>query len=116
MEDALPTTSTTSTLLAPEEVYAQDAYAANQDKSDMTPAQKRALHQKGRQQRKKNADKVDKLSGANSNAAAKEKARKDLIGTRGVSVIGKDGRKQKDVKGKGSKNADSAQNGVRFKL
>ena len=82
----------------------------------MTPAQKRALHQKGRQRRKKNADKVENLSGANSNAAAKEKARKELIGTRGVSVIGKDGKKQKDVKGKGKATSQTEQNGVRFKL
>lgn len=116
MEDALPTTSTTSTLLAPEEVYSTDKN--NIDKSDMTPAGKRALRQKRRQARKRNAEKVDKLSGAA--AREKEKARQKLVGNRGVTVIGKDGKKQKPVKGKsaekGNRPDSSSQNAVKLKL
>jgi len=116
MEDALPTTSTTSTLLAPEEVYAPNPNAALADKSDLTPSAKRSLRQKSRSNRKRNAEKADKLSGGGA-AKEKENARRKLVGNRGVTVIGKDGKKQKSVvKGKQQKSEAVAQNGVRLKL
>lgn len=81
LESAMPTTQSTAQRLAPEEVHSVDSSV--QDRSDMTPAQKRAERQKRRKERAEQAKKRERF------VSDKEKARKALLGTRGVTVLGK---------------------------
>ena len=59
LESALPTAKATSTILAPEEVFAPNA-ADMRSKSELTPAEKQALRAKERKKRKKQRDMLDK--------------------------------------------------------
>jgi U3 small nucleolar RNA-associated protein MPP10 len=88
LESALPTTKSTSTLLAPEEVYVPDV--TNEDRSDFTPAQKKAARQKRRKARAEMAKQAEKFS--KGVKGDKERAVKQLVGTKGVTVIGKGGK------------------------
>lgn len=86
MEEAQPTATASSTLLAPEEVFAaQKAQTAS--KGEMDSSEKRSVRRKNRRARaatqKRVQDLVDQKSGG------KEQARKELIGHRGVTVLGK---------------------------
>ncbi|KAL9936992.1 hypothetical protein V8E36_004227 [Tilletia maclaganii] len=119
LESALPThaRSAASTMLAPEEVFAPaqggSATALVGDRSEMTPAQKQALHERLRREKKRRNERIGKVgeererarsggsSGSSGSGAvkgkkgekeAKEAALKKLIGNKGVSVIGKDGK------------------------
>ncbi|GAA5981130.1 hypothetical protein JCM11641_003122 [Rhodosporidiobolus odoratus] len=105
VESALPTTNSTSMLLAPEEVYSAtgSTSALVTDKADLTPAQKKAQRQKAREQRKGRHEKADRILQAQQRRKGvkgeKENAEQKLIGLRGVTVIGKNGVE----KGKGGK-------------
>ncbi|GAA5824614.1 hypothetical protein JCM3770_006696 [Rhodotorula araucariae] len=113
VESALPTTHSTTTLLAPEEVYAlpkgADSALAT-DKADLTPAQKKALRQKTRAGRKAVAERVERVLKSQERRKGvrgeKEAAERALIGTRGVTVLGKGGVEMKD-KGKKRKRGDA---------
>ena len=106
LESALPTAKATSTILAPEEVFAANA-ADMRSKSELTPAEKQALRAKERKKRKKQRDMLDKsvdkfakAKGARSVKKQKEEAMKSVVKSgRGVTVIGK---KSQDLK-KGKK-------------
>ncbi|GAA5983381.1 hypothetical protein JCM5350_003092 [Sporobolomyces pararoseus] len=99
MESALPTTNSVSTLLAPEEVYTADKQLTASDKSTLTPAQKKALRQKERTERKSVHEKVERIKDAKLKKRGikgeKERAREQLVGTKGVTVIGKGGKEEK---------------------
>ncbi|CAL1715634.1 unnamed protein product [Somion occarium] len=98
MESALPTTMATNTMLAPEEVYApspKDLVA----RSELTPAQKRALHNKQKKTKKKarqtlenSVDKYSKVKGIKGIKMQKNAALKSLVKTgKGITVVGKKG-------------------------
>ena len=103
MESALPTTKATSTMLAPEEVFAPSASKDLQARSELTPTQKRALHNKEKKARKKQRDALEKSvdtfaktkRGVGSVKKQKEAALKSVVKSgKGITVIGK---KSKDV-------------------
>ncbi|GAA5923512.1 rRNA-processing protein MPP10 [Sporobolomyces koalae] len=110
MESALPTTNSASTLLAPEEVYTASQQLTASDKSTLTPAQKKALRQKERTERKSVHEKVDRIKDAKLKKRGikgeKERAREQLVGTKGVTVIGKGGKEEKAT-GKKRKRGDA---------
>ncbi|GAA6041534.1 hypothetical protein JCM8097_004248 [Rhodosporidiobolus ruineniae] len=111
VESALPTTNSTSTLLAPEEVYSASGStsALAVDKADLTPAQKKAQRQKAREQRKSQHEKADRILAAKQRRKGvkgeKERAEQILLGTKGVTVIGKNGA-EKSKAGKKRKRGD----------
>lgn len=99
LESALPTAKSAATMLAPEEVY-QPAPSALRAKSELTPDEKRTLHNKHKKVRRKARDALDngvdkwaKLNGAKSTKsvkAQKEAALKSVIKHgKGVTVVGK---------------------------
>ncbi|KAH9946645.1 Mpp10 protein [Amylocystis lapponica] len=109
LESALPTTMSTSTMLAPEEIFAPSS-SDLRARSELTPTEKRALRNKQKKVKKKARDtlekSVDKL--ARSTRAGgikkqKEAALKSIVKSgKGVTVVGK---KSKDEKGKGKRTA-----------
>lgn len=135
MESALPTSLSTSTLLAPEEVYAP-ATGDARAKGELTPGEKRAARGKERKKRRKQRDAlssaVDKFGangavggrGAPRNVKeAKNQALKGLVKNgKGVTVVGKDASRTAG-KGKGiketsakSKDEGPARDSKKFKL
>lgn len=100
-------------MLAPEEVFVPDPTA--EDRSSFTPAQKKAARQKRRKARASMAAAADKfVKGAKGE---KERAVKELVGTKGVTVIGKGGKVEKGTKRKrGDDDGRTASNGVGLKL
>lgn len=102
LESALPTTASTSTLLAPEELLAP-ASSDIRDRSELTPAEKRAARTKDRKKRKTQSDAVKsfvstrggpKVGGRTKSASArkeKDEALKSLVKNgKGVTVVGKE--------------------------
>ncbi|KAL8279145.1 hypothetical protein RQP46_008401 [Phenoliferia psychrophenolica] len=111
LESALPATTTTSTLLAPEEVFVPDP--TNEDRSDFTPSQKKQARQKRRKARASIAKAAEKFSaGAKGD---KERATKELVGTKGVTVLGKGGKVEVGKKRKRD-GEDDGRSGVSLKL
>lgn len=104
MESALPTSASTATLLAPEEVFSADPKAVQRDRSNLSHAQKQLERKQRKKARSSLSKTLGKLTGKTSTKAQKEESLKKLVGTKGVTVIGK----QPVGKGKG-KPADSKQ-------
>ena len=103
LESALPTTKATSTMLAPEEVYAP-ASSDLRARSELTPAEKRALRNKQKVNKKardaidKSVQKFGRPKGMGDVKRQKEAALKSLVKSgKGVTVVGK---KSKEVEGK----------------
>ncbi|KAG6850523.1 hypothetical protein H0H93_012524 [Arthromyces matolae] len=96
LESALPTTKSATTMLAPEEVFAPST-AAPRARSELTPAEKRALRGRERKARKKSRDaldkSVDKFAKANSIGSVKRQKKAALESVvksgKGVTVVGK---------------------------
>ena len=107
LESALPTSKSASSILAPEEVYTPSS-SDLRAKSELTPAEKRALRTKERKKRKKQRDLLDKsvdkyakANGIKSVKKQKETALKSMVKNgKGVTVIGK---KSQDAKKKKAK-------------
>ncbi|RPD82586.1 Mpp10 protein [Lentinus tigrinus ALCF2SS1-7] len=107
LESALPTTKATSTMLAPEEVYApaSDLRA----RSELTPVEKRALRNKQKKANKKARDAIDKSvqkfgrpKGLGDVKRQKEAALKTLVKSgKGVTVIGKKSNEVESQRGRG---------------
>ena len=103
MESALPTTKATSTMLAPEEIYAPVS-SDLRARSELTPVEKRALRNKRKKASKKARDAIDKSvqkfgrpKGVGGVKRQKEAALKTLVKNgKGVTVVGK----SKEVDGK----------------
>ncbi|KAA1472593.1 Mpp10 protein [Dentipellis sp. KUC8613] len=104
LESALPTTKSVATMLAPEELYdpAADPLRA---RSELTPTEKRALHNKTKKAKRRARDKleaaVDKFARAAGRKGSvrkeKEEALKSVVKNgRGVTVVGK---KSKELAG-----------------
>ena len=109
IESALPTTKATSAMLAPEEVFAPSTSTDLRARSELTPVQKRAMHNKEKKTKKKQRESLEKSvdlfakskKSASSVKKQKEAALKSVVKNgKGVTVIGK---KSKDVVGSGSK-------------
>lgn len=101
LESALPLTKSVSSMLAPEEVFAPVA-SDLRERSELTPAEKRALRTKERKARKKardvlqkSVDKYARVKGTKGVKKEKEAALKGLVKQgKGVTVIGKESKKQ----------------------
>ncbi|KAH9849790.1 Mpp10 protein-domain-containing protein [Lenzites betulinus] len=109
LESALPTTKATSTMLAPEEVYAPSA-SDLRARSELTPTEKRALRNKQKKSKKKahdaiqkTAEKIGRPRGVGDVKRQKDVALKSLVkGGKGVTVVGKKGKEVEGPKrGKG---------------
>ncbi|SNX87237.1 related to MPP10 - component of the U3 small nucleolar ribonucleoprotein [Melanopsichium pennsylvanicum] len=130
METALPSTASSSTMLAPEEVYERQRHSTAMEgaKSEMTPEEKQRLHNKLRHEKKQRNEKIQdtrkalEMSGLVRSKKVNEKeekqqALKKLVGNRGVSVIGKgevsgSGQSAKKGKGKGKGKGVNGMNGM----
>ena len=94
LESALPTTKATSAMLAPEEVFAPST-SDLRARSELTPEEKRTLHNKTKKAKRKARDKldnaVDKYSKIRGVKRQKEEALKTVVKSgKGVTVIGKE--------------------------
>ncbi|CBQ73442.1 related to MPP10-component of the U3 small nucleolar ribonucleoprotein [Sporisorium reilianum SRZ2] len=125
IETALPATASSSTMLAPEEVYERSRHATAMDgaKSEMTPDEKQRLHNQLRHEKRQRNDKIQDTRKALEQSGLvrakrvnekeeKQQALKKLVGNRGVSVIGKEANAAgagtgKNAKGKGKAKAIS---------
>jgi U3 small nucleolar RNA-associated protein MPP10 len=107
LESALPTASSTATLLAPEEVYAP-TQAQLVAKSEMTPSQKKAARVKARKARQTTQKSIQKYGGGSAKNQ-KERAMNSLIGKRGVTVVGKGKAAKSALTGKDRKSRGAAQ-------
>ncbi|KIY52772.1 Mpp10 protein, partial [Fistulina hepatica ATCC 64428] len=108
LESALPSATSASTMLAPEEIYAQ-ASSDIRDRSELTPAEKKALHNKMRKAKRKTRDSleksVDKYAKMNNGKKSVKKQKEEALASvvkrgRGVTVVGK---KSKDFEKKPGK-------------
>lgn len=97
MESALPTAKATSSILAPEEVF-NPASSDTRSRSELTPAEKRALRTKERKAKKKQRDalekSVDKITRATKSTSGVKKEKKAALQSivkagKGVTVVGK---------------------------
>ncbi|KAG5648018.1 hypothetical protein DXG03_007052 [Asterophora parasitica] len=96
LESALPTTKSATTMLAPEEVFAPSA-SELRARSELTPAEKRALRGKERKAKKKSRDAlekdVDKYARARGIGGVKKQKRAALESViksgKGVTIVGK---------------------------
>ncbi|KAN0065833.1 U3 snoRNP protein [Thecaphora frezii] len=119
IEEALPSTSSSATMLAPEEVYERQrhAVALEGDRSELTPEEKQRLHNQLRKEKRARNDKIQETRkalelaglrrGGKSSKEEKEDAMRKLVGSRGVTVIGKDGSQKKGKEALGKKKAGS---------
>ncbi|KAF8591856.1 Mpp10 protein [Ramaria rubella] len=123
LESTLPTTKSTKTMLAPEEIFAAPSDIRVRD--ELTPIEKRTQRNKQRKARKKakdqlatSVDKFSRMQKAKGSASAvkreKEKALKSVVKTgKGVTVVGK---RSTDLKGKTKQSAAAPVEGKRLKL
>ncbi|KAK0198426.1 U3 small nucleolar ribonucleoprotein complex, subunit Mpp10 [Armillaria mellea] len=99
LESALPTTESTATMLAPEEVFAPSP-ADLRSRSEMTPSEKQALRAKERKARKKRRDQlntaVDKYAKTKGSIKSQKKVALETAvkSGKGVTVVGK---QRKDI-------------------
>ncbi|PFH54508.1 hypothetical protein AMATHDRAFT_134168 [Amanita thiersii Skay4041] len=104
IESALPTTKSTTTMLAPEEIFAA-ATSEPRARSEMTPAEKRTLHNKQLKTKKKSRQmlekSVDKFSKSKSVKKQKQAALESVVKSgKGVTVVGKRSKEMVVKKGK----------------
>ncbi|CDW99343.1 hypothetical protein [Sporisorium scitamineum] len=121
IETALPATASSSTMLAPEEVYERSLHSTAMDgaKSEMTPEEKQRLHNKLRQEKRQRNEKIQDTRKALEQSGLvrakkvnekeeKQQALQKLVGNRGVSVIGKEANAAGAGSGKNAKNKGKA--------
>ncbi|KAG6902877.1 hypothetical protein C0995_010046 [Termitomyces sp. Mi166 len=110
LESALPTTKSITTMLAPEEVFAPSA-ADLRARSELTPAEKRALRGRERKARKKSRDaldkNVDKFARVGSIGSVKRQKKAALESVvkrgKGVTIVGKPKKELRKGRGNRSK-------------
>ncbi|CAK5280540.1 unnamed protein product [Mycena citricolor] len=96
VESALPTTKSANSMLAPEEIFAASS-SDMRARSELTPAEKQALHQKQRKAKQKSRDalnkSVDKYAKLNKPRSVKKQKQAALESVvksgKGVTVVGK---------------------------
>ncbi|EAU93012.1 small nucleolar ribonucleoprotein [Coprinopsis cinerea okayama7 len=109
LESALPTTKSATSMLAPEEVFAAEP-SQLRARSELTPAEKRALRTKERKLKKKQRDMlektVDKTAKARGVGGVKKQKEAALASIakhgKGVTVVGKSAKDLKSLAGKRS--------------
>ncbi|KIY71598.1 Mpp10 protein [Cylindrobasidium torrendii FP15055 ss-10] len=112
-ESALPTAQSSASMLAPEEVHKPEA-ADLKSRSEMTPEEKRALHNKTKKANKKRKEQlngaVDKYAKPKGSVKQqKEDALKSVVKNgKGVTVVGK---QKKDILDKGKGKQEGAKAG-----
>lgn len=95
----MPTTESTATMLAPEEVFAPSAVDLR-SRSEMTPSEKQALRAKERKARKKRRDQLDTAVDKYAKTKGSIKSQKKVAletavkSGKGVTVVGK---QRKDI-------------------
>ncbi|WFD20586.1 U3 snoRNP protein [Malassezia caprae] len=105
MESALPTTLSTGTMLAPEEVYETPAQAPALvgAASEQSHAEKQRLHHQRRHAKRQKRERrqraeaaLERSSGAprRGTQSEKDQALKSLVGNKGVTVVGKDSKRR----------------------
>lgn len=112
LESALPTAASASTMLAPEEVHAPKA-SDLRARSELTPAEKRALHNKDRKTKRRMRDTLDKsvdkfarMKSAKGARRQKEEALRSVVKSgKGVTVVGKKNKELMEKKGRKGKPA-----------
>ncbi|QRW22100.1 U3 small nucleolar ribonucleoprotein mpp10 [Rhizoctonia solani] len=124
LESALPTSLSTSTLLAPEEVYTPSS-SDIRARSELTPSEKKAARGRERKKRRKERDTVSSVVDAAGKAGgrqprnakeAKEQALNGLVKNgKGVTVVGK-ASKSGDAKSKAKGGEKEERDGKKFKL
>ena len=107
LESALPTSKSTATMLAPEEIFATSS-SLQRARSELTPVEKRALRTKERKARQRQRDALNKSvdkyakttrTGHGSVTRQKEAALKSIVKHgKGVTVVGKKIAKDKKSK------------------
>ena len=118
----MPLSMSTSSGLAPEEIYAPEQNGTLTAKSEMTPSQKKAARAKARKARMQTQKVIDKYGGKSRNdKQAKERAMNSLIGKRGVTVVGKGKAAKSALTGqerrvRGSGPDTTGMSGAKFKL
>ncbi|KAI0651817.1 U3 small nucleolar ribonucleoprotein complex, subunit Mpp10 [Trametes meyenii] len=108
LESALPTTKATTTMLAPEEIYASSANDLRA-RSELTPAEKKALRNKQKKLKKKANDTIQKTAekfgrpkGVGDVKRQKDAALKSLVkGGKGITVVGKKSKEPRTKRGNG---------------
>jgi len=97
MESALPTSQSLATMLTPEEVF-EPIPLSTRTRSELTPTQKRSLHNRQRKMKKKARDALEKnmdqltkkTYGLGAVKMQKQSALENIVKTgKGVTVLGK---------------------------
>ncbi|WVQ78616.1 hypothetical protein IAT38_000702 [Cryptococcus sp. DSM 104549] len=121
MESALPPTASTSTMLAPQELFAAPSASSLVARSELTPEEAQRQRNKHRKQKKADRQKLGdmaELYGKKKKSAKEEKeeALKGLVKTgKGVTVVGK-GAKEAGKASKRGAEESATQGGKRLKL
>ena len=125
MESALPTTASTSTMLAPEEQFAPPSAGALVARTEMTPEEKQKLRGKSRKAKaavRKGLEEMAELHGKKKRQSVKEQkeeAMKSLVKQgKGVTVIGKGSKEAEKAKGRKRASGEETEreNAKRLKL
>jgi len=126
MESALPTSTSLSSMLAPEEVSARATRVQLTAKSEMSPAEKRAQRLREKKAKAKRSDTIErqrsKVSGVAKGAGAVKKEKKKALEAvtkgKGVTVVGKGSAKSRNgIKAQqGTKRTAPPVNGQKLKL
>jgi U3 small nucleolar RNA-associated protein MPP10 len=126
METALPATSSTSTMLAPEEVFQPATQSSLVARSELTPEEaqrQRERRRKAKKQERKHLGDMAELYGKKKGGAGgvkgeKERALQSLVKSgKGVTVVGKNGNEQGRKRGSRGEGGDEArEDGKRLKL
>ncbi|KAL1737161.1 Mpp10 protein-domain-containing protein [Schizophyllum commune] len=112
LESALPTAVSTTSMLAPQEIHAPKP-SDLRARTELTPAEKRALHHKERKAKRKmrdtlekSVDKFARMKGAKGTRKQKEEALRSVVKSgKGVTVVGKKNKEILEQRGKKGKKA-----------
>ncbi|KAI5898329.1 Mpp10 protein [Schizophyllum commune H4-8] len=110
LESALPTAVSTTSMLAPQEIHAPKP-SDLRARTELTPAEKRALHNKERKAKRKmrdtlekSVDKFARMKGAKGTRKQKEEALRSVVKSgKGVTVVGKKNKEILEQRGKKGK-------------
>ena len=112
LESALPAAVSTTSMLAPQEIHAPKP-SDLRARTELTPAEKRALHHKERKAKRKmrdtlekSVDKFARMKGAKGTRKQKEEALRSVVKSgKGVTVVGKKNKEILEQRGKKGKKA-----------
>ena len=120
VESALPTTMSAGNMLAPEEVYERPSHSVALEgaKSELSHAEKQKRHHQLRREKRQRNDRIKRTEAAIERQRGsprkgdvkteKDKALKSLVGNKGVTVVGKDSKRQDIKRPKSDQSASSS--------